>query len=446
MPTPAAAVTRHRDPEISALLVAAVLLAGCGGDRVNRAEAPDRAEAPADILDCSAPETVVSAPSAGAVLHPGPFFAAGLLSGTADEVAWQVRDAAGTVLDEGAVDVVRTDVDATWAVPLELPEGGYRLEVWPGDGPSSTSQCPGARTEFTVDPGATGPSWVSGASGPDIPTGAFGRWRGHDAAIAGTWADRDGGQLELWPLVPGGSLAEWDADLEIALGALERGETWAAAAQGAYDDRWRESLRRLAQLWAGRSGQLYIRFAHEFNGTWFPWSVTPTSRADFVAAWQRYRALQRELFPDAALVFAPNSETTADGLDWRAAFPGTEYVDVLSVSYFNAYPWTDTVEDFRDVALRYDDVGAPRGIQRHLEFARSVGVPFAVSEWGNNAMFGDSPTFMQQMDQLFRANAGTGAGQLRYEILFNVVHEDNPFAVMPETNAPEAAEAYRRLW
>jgi hypothetical protein len=192
---------------------------------------------------------------------------------------------------------------------------------------------------------------------------------------------------------------------------------------------------------------VFIRFAHEFNGTWYPWSVTAATAPDFVTAWQRFRALQRQWFPAAQLVFSPNSETPAGtGLDWRQAFPGRDAVDVVSVSYFNAYPWVGTVPDFDALALARDSYGAPRGIRQLQEFARSVGLPFAVSEWGNNAQFGDGAVYTEQMYGLFNATAGTGPGQLRYEVLFNTPRDAGTFSVMPTTRAPTAAETYRRLW
>jgi hypothetical protein len=381
-------------------------------------------------------------------MHPGPFFAAGTVAGDDRILRWSVENADGRRV---ARDEVFSGTDGragTYTVPLDLAEGAYTLVLRPGTGPGSSSDCPAtARSSFTVVPESVGPTWLSGASGDAVSDGEFAPWRGTEVPIAGTWADSNRGQRALWQLQPDGQYGDWPGSLEIAIGAIDAGETWAAAAQGAYDDRWRSSLRGMARLWGDRPGRLYIRLAHEFNGDWYPWSVTGASREDFVTAWRRFRVLQLEEFPGAALVFAPNCETPGSNqLDWREAFPGPEYVDVMSVSYFNGYPWIDTAEAFQDVAMRVDHMGAPRGIQRHLEFARSVGLPFAVSEWNTDAAFGDSPGFMQQMDQFFRANAGAGPGQLLYEILFNVLREDNRFALMPETRAPLGAEAYRRLW
>ncbi|MGY2078768.1 hypothetical protein ACI79A_02525 [Modestobacter sp. SYSU DS0657] len=266
-------------------------------------------------------------------------------------------------------------------------------------------------------------------------------------AIGGTWADSGAGQLALWQLQPGGEYGAWTGDLEIAVGAIDRGETWAEASRGAYDARWSRSLRLMAELWGDRGGTLYIRFAHEFNGDWYPWSVGFSEVDDFQAAWHRFRALQLVEFPSARLVFAPNSTSVGRfGSDWREAFPGPGQVDVVSVSYFNGWPYVDSVEAFQQLAVSQDQFGGPRGIEQHREFARSVGLPFAVSEWANHAQFGDSSPWVEQMYGFFNAHAGTGAGQVLYEIAFNAVRDGNAFGMYPETRTPLAAAAYRRLW
>jgi hypothetical protein len=291
------------------------------------------------------------------------------------------------------------------------------------------------------------PTWRSGASGEGVADGAFAAWRGSAVPIAGTWSDDNKAQVEQWTLQPGEEFGSWAGDLDVAIGAIDDDESWEEAAEGAYDERWTEAVQELAALWSGRPGTMYIRFAHEFNGDWYDWSVTEDSVDDFIAAWHRFRAIQQQWFPSSRLVMAPNDQTApGNDLDWRLAYPGPGQVDVMSVSYFNHYPWTDTAEGFQARAVSFDHMGAPRGIQRHLEFAASVGLPFAVSEWSSESWVGDSPEYMRQMHAFFRANAGTGPGQLLYEVLFNVERDPNVFAVFPQTGHPRAAEAYRDLW
>ena len=47
---------------------------------------------------------------------------------------------------------------------------------------------------------------------------------------------------------------------------------------------------------------------------------------------------------------------------------------------------------------------------------------------------------------LGNANAGSGPGQVRYEILFNELRDDNAFGVFPETRMPDSARVYAELW
>ncbi|WP_409331686.1 hypothetical protein [Trujillonella humicola] len=390
----------------------------------------------------------VHAPAPDAQLRPGHVLVTGTTADPDRSLRWTVsRAPAGTQVTSGFVQPSDLGAGSAWSTVVELAPGAYEFTVsLVGDG-SVADPCATAGTSFSLAGSVTGPTWRSGASGNEVPTGEFAAWRGTDLPIAGAWADSNQGQLALWQVRPDGQYGGWTADLDYAIGAIERHESWAAAARGAYDARWTRSLQELARSWEGRPGTLYLRLAHEFNGTWFPWSVTAGESADFVAAWQRFRALQLTWFPAARLVFTPNYETPAEQrLDWRTFFPGPEYVDVISIPYFNAWPYVDTPEEFWQRAFAVDSFGAPSGIHRHLEFARSVGLPLAVSEWGPHARFGDAGVYVEEMNQYFRITAGDGPGQLLYEILFNVPIDGNAFALMPATRSPIAADRYRELW
>ncbi|WP_222262177.1 Gmad2 immunoglobulin-like domain-containing protein [Modestobacter marinus] len=389
------------------------------------------------------PAVTVTAPAADAVLGAGPVTLAGTTTTGDSTVLWSVRDGGGTEISTGSTAEVAGD--GTFTVPLALAEGSYSAALWAVTGSDTAAGgCPVTTQALQVAAGGA-PRWGAGASGAGVPDGSFAAWRGSPVTIAGTWANTAAGQLKLWPLH--GEYAGWTGDLEIAIGAIEKEETWAQAAQGAYDQRWTQSLQEAARLWAGRPGTLYLRFAHEFNGDWYPWSVTPASLADFKTGWQRFRALQQQHFPAAKLVFSPNSETMDEfGMDWRQAFPGPGQVDVISTTYYNSWFFTDTVDGFRHRALDYNAWGGPRGPQRFLEFARSVGLPLALSEWGVYAPHGDSTTWMEQMYGFLNANAGSGPGQVLYEIFFNEVQDNNGFAVFPDTKVPNSAATYCRLW
>ncbi|KUI16264.1 endoglucanase [Mycobacterium sp. GA-1285] len=98
---------------------------------------------------------------------------------------------------------------------------------------------------------------------------------------------------------------------------------------GAFDDyvyRWADEIGE----W-GRN--TFIRFAHEFNGDWYPWTPSRgTSPSAYVDAWRHVH----DIFTDKEVanvdwIWAP---TAAVGplTDW---YPGDEYVDVLGVDGYN---------------------------------------------------------------------------------------------------------------
>jgi hypothetical protein len=66
-----------------------------------------------------------------------------------------------------------------------------------------------------------------------------------------------------------------------------------------------------------------------------------------------------------------------------------------------------------------------------------------VSEWSGKAEAGDSPYFMTAMHRFFSENGGTGAGQVLYEILFNVDMDNGNWLLWPNTKMPSSAEEYR---
>jgi hypothetical protein len=288
--------------------------------------------------------------------------------------------------------------------------------------------------------------WLSGSAGPTVVDGSLEQWRGSPVEIAGYWADSNEGMVALWQLQPGEKYADWPHAMDIAIGAIDEHESWAEAAEGVYDDRWREALRNLAERRGEVRAPTYIRFAHESNGDWYPWRVDADSAKDFVAAWQRFRSLQLEEYPDAQLVFNVNSESVGNRVDWRETFPGSEHVDVYSVDYYNAHPWVNTSDEWDDSIEEIDDYGAPKGLEQHRRFAETAGLPFAISEWSNDARRGDAPVFMEELNAYLREHAGDGPGELIYEVHFNIEQDENAWAVYPRTRMPRSADIYRQLW
>lgn len=295
--------------------------------------------------------------------------------------------------------------------------------------------------------------WLSGASSGYAADGSFGTWRGEEVTVAGTWVSDNAGQVELWTIQPGAEYGAWNKPLDIAIGAIQddQGESWAAAASGAYDARWRQSAQNMKAVWTNRGkpeANLMIRFAHEMNGNWYPWKVRAGEEANFRAAWIRWSNIVKAEMPQAKRIFNVNKDSSGGMARAQDLWPGKQYADVYSVDWYNNYPFCDTTACLDSEWTKVNADGSPVGPEKHRQLAESFGVPFAISEWSNSALNqegggGESPVFMTYMNTWMRAHAGTGAGQLYYEILFNLWTR---YAVYgPENNQPVTADRYRQL-
>jgi hypothetical protein len=327
--------------------------------------------------------------------------------------------------------------------------------------PSSAAAIPvglaGTAASQTV---GTARRWLSGATGDHAPDGSFGTWRRSPLQVGGTWDDGDTEQIHMYSICQGGPWGAWTKPLDIAIGAIDvtRGETWAAAARGAYNARWRANLTQIKACWGHRNpANLYIRFAHEMNLGDSDWRVRAGEERAFVQAIARYSALRYAILPQAHIVLCPNDETDLDGLDVRRLWPGRDgqgrlIANVYAVDSYNGYGLVTTTTQFAHRIVSTDENGEPMGIESHRQFAQSKGVPFAVSEWSNNGdpldagHGGEAPAYIQAFNAWARAHGGDPAhpraGQVLYEIQYDV---DRQFEFWPLTLQPRTAAAYRAL-
>ena len=89
---------------------------------------------------------------------------------------------------------------------------------------------------------------------------------------------------------------------------------------------------------AAYPGELLLRFAHEMNGTWYPWAVgvAGSTADDYVAAYRRVR----RIFDDAGAtrvqwVWSPNVILSGNSDVIQRSFPGGQFVDIIGVDGYN---------------------------------------------------------------------------------------------------------------
>jgi hypothetical protein len=293
----------------------------------------------------------------------------------------------------------------------------------------------------------TGP-WKSGASCDGISDGSFANFRHSALGIAGTWNDISPAAQQAVSSV-GGEYGAWSQSLDVAIGGIwkDQGESWAAAANGAYDARLHAALANINASW-GTKKTIYIRYAHEFNGDWFKWTVNNGENADFIKASRHfYDLVQSDLVAkgrDAKVVWSPNYG--GHQMDTQQNWPGDDKVDVVGVDTYDNEV-SDTQAKWDTNFQRTDGYGSPQGTGAWQAFAKKHGKPIAFPEWG---LSGSGPTedpfYIQKMNEFFRANAGVGPGQVLYEVYFNCSGGWNgQFALYPNTQVPQSAAEYAKL-
>jgi hypothetical protein len=157
---------------------------------------------------------------------------------------------------------------------------------------------------------------------------AFARRRPADRFLA--QAGRDGVRAVLvswepWNPVP--ARLGWQRQAQPQRGYTNR--DIAAGADDAYITRYARSLSRF-------DGDVYLRYAHEMNGFWYPWSAD--SRG-YVRAWRHVVRMVRAVAPNVRFVWSVNPNLYEARRPWlvnlRRYWPGASYVDVVGMTMIN---------------------------------------------------------------------------------------------------------------
>ncbi len=147
------------------------------------------------------------------------------------------------------------------------------------------------------------------------------------------WSDpfptAEADQVEANGSIP---LITWEPWLTAEAGTLE------AIAAGSYESYVTQFL-TAAKNWGK---PLFLRFAHEMNGNWYPWDGAhnggAAGAAKYKAAWQYIYSVRQAVGADnVKLVWCPNN-TNVPAESWNspeAYYPGDQYVDWIGMDGYN---------------------------------------------------------------------------------------------------------------
>lgn len=174
-------------------------------------------------------------------------------------------------------------------------------------------------------------------------------------------------------------LITWEPWKPPPLGVKNQGRRQAAftntsIASGRHD----AYIRAFARSIAAYRKPVLLRFAHEFPGDWYPWSINP---AEYRRAWQRiHRIFRREGASNAQFVWAP--QITGNFVaDSQPYWPGSKFVDRVASTFIYFGAWQ----------------GAPAKLLSSFDQLRQFGKPVLIAEANSN--YGDRYTVLQALEQ-----------------------------------------------
>jgi glycosyl hydrolase family 26 len=134
-------------------------------------------------------------------------------------------------------------------------------------------------------------------------------------------------------------------------------------------------IRRFARSLATFPRVVYLRYAHEMNGTWYPWSQEPRM---YVLAWRRLVRIFRQVGArNVHFVWSPNPNLYEGKHRWlvhlREYWPGSRYVDYVGSTMINF----GGVRRRRYTIARF----APRFEILHREFRKPMMLPETNTEY-----------------------------------------------------------------
>jgi Glycosyl hydrolase family 26 len=336
----------------------------------------------------------------------------------------------------------------------------------PAPAPSSSEPAPTTSPATSPSPTSATPlvgGWYAGASGLGVADGGLQKWLGQPVTIAATWADQnEKAQRDLPPLT--GEYRNWKGAMDIAVAGTVLGsdENLAAAANGAYDKRWRKAAATLARNRKDAVGPTFVRPFHEMNGDWYEnWSVTEENSADFKKAFRRYAQILRKAMPTVYISWSPNylDHTRLDISYW---YPGDDVVDCVAPDYYDAGAGKSRIDvaAWNAAADDQDGRGNPIGPEAWRRFAEQHGKPVCFPEWGlkPEGSGTDHPEWIRAVNAWMNQHANTAswhlgepvpasaAGKVLYSAYFNVIHQGDPKYTIHGAGAnPRSAAVFAKL-
>jgi beta-mannanase len=189
---------------------------------------------------------------------------------------------------------------------------------------------------------------------------------------------------------------------------------------GKYDRYIMEFALRLKKI----NKDVYMRFAHEMNGDWYPWSGKDLGPEKYKAIYRYvFDIFRREGALNVKWVFAINWEDVPVDNYYAAYYPGDGYADYIGIDGYN---WGDTKPwaKWRTFSEIFSN-SCKDAVKRFNK-------PVMITEFGSSSSGGDKEKWIKDAIQDVR-----NMKDIKAVILFNVDKETD-WAFLPGTSAGKA--------
>ena len=180
-----------------------------------------------------------------------------------------------------------------------------------------------------------------------------------------------------------------------------------AVLSGKYDSYIRKFISQIR----GYKKTLFLRFAHEMNGNWYPWSGVKIGSQKYIKLYQYlYHFFKREKCLNVKWVLCfSESSVPQENNGFSIYYPGDEYVDVIGIDGYN---WGNT-QSWSNWASLYD-IFWPSYDELYNKYKK----PMMICEFSSTSQGGDKVSWIREGMQSLKQMPG-----IKGFVLFNIIKE-----------------------
>lgn len=175
---------------------------------------------------------------------------------------------------------------------------------------------------------------------------------------------------------------------------------------GGYDGYIKDFAARLKDI----KKDVYVRFAHESNGDWYPWSAAKLGNERYIAIYRHVKDIFDAVgASNVKWVFSVNWEDIPKSNNFVSSYPGDKYVDYIGIDGYNwgtTRSWSKWMSFSEIFKKRYDEISA--AFKQHI----------IISEFSSTTSGGDKRLWIEDAMKSIKALKRVAAF-----VIFNVDKE-----------------------